>query len=161
MNKFIKYITGAVISIVLFSCSDFLDKEYDLALSESEIFNDEVNTRGFLANIYNNMHNGFAPFTNGQFKGSTTDAMTDNAVSYWNVHYWHGVQTDSYDATNNPFLDDYWTNYLIGIRKANQFMKNAKESVLGSAMYDRNMAEARLLRAMFHFELIRWLGLLL
>jgi len=158
MNKFIKYFTGALLSIVLFSCNDFLDKEYDLALSENEIFNDEANTRGFLANMYNNMPNGFAPFTNGQFKGSTTDAMTDNAVSYWNVHYWHGVQTDSYDATNNPFLGDYWTNYLVGIRKANQFMKNAKVSVLGNAMYQRNMAEAKLLRAMFHFELIRWFG---
>jgi len=158
MNKFVKYASGALISLVLFSCSDFLEKEYDLSLSDEEVFSDEVNTRGFLANIYNYMHNGFAPFNNGQFLGATTDAMTDNAVSYWNVHYWHGVQTDSYDASNHPLIGTYWTNNLIGIRKANVFLKNARESVLGTAMYNRNMAEARLLRAMFHFEIIRWFG---
>jgi hypothetical protein len=163
MNKLKTYITGALLSgallsLIMVSCTDYLEKEYDLSLSDNEIFSDEANTRGFLANMYNHVHNGFAPFTNGQFKGSTTDAMTDNAVSYWNVHFWHGVQSDSYDATNNPFLGDYWTNNLTGIRKANQFLKNAKEPVLGSAMYQRNIAEARLLRAMFHFELIRWFG---
>ena len=159
MNKLIKYTTGALLSLVFFSCTDkYLEKEYDLSLSDEEVFSNEVNTRGFLANIYNYMHNGFAPFTNGQFKGATTDNMTDNAVSYWNVHYWHGVQTDSYDATNNPFLGDYWERNLIAIRKANQFLKNADESVVGSTLYDRYMAEARLLRAMFHFELIRWFG---
>ncbi|MBP8960164.1 MAG: RagB/SusD family nutrient uptake outer membrane protein [Bacteroidales bacterium] len=158
MNKLITYIIGALLSLVMASCTDFLDKEYDLSLSDEEVFSNEVNTRGFLANMYNNIPNGFAPFTNGQFKGATTDCMTDNAVSYWNVHYWHGVQTDSYDAKNHPFLNDYWSNNLIGIRKANQFLKNAKRSVVGSKLYDQYMAEARLLRAMFHFELIRWFG---
>ena len=158
MNKLIKYTTGALLSLVVISCTDYLDKEYDITLSDYEVFSNEVNTRGFLANVYNNLPDGFAPFRNGQFKGATTDNMTDNAVSYWNVHYWHGVQTDSYDATNNPFLGDYWVNNLVGIRKANQFLKNADESVVGSALYNRYMAEARLLRAMFHFELIRWFG---
>ena len=158
MKKLIKYFTAGLLYLFLFSCSGFLEKEYDLSLSDTEVFSNEVNTRGFLANIYTYMPNGFAPFTNGQFLGATTDNMTDNAVSYWNVHYWHGVQTDGYDALNNPFLGTYWTNNLVGIRKANVFMKNVRESVLGSTLYERNMAEARLLRAMFHFELIRWFG---
>jgi len=158
MNKLITYFTGALLSLFLVSCSDFLEKEYDISLSDEEVFANEVNTRGFLANIYTNMHDGFAPFRNGQFWGATTDAMTDNAVSYWNVHYWHGVQSDSYDALNHQIIGRYWQPNLVGIRKANVFLKNAKESVLGTSLYNRNMAEARLLRAMFHFEMIRWFG---
>ena len=53
-----------------------------------------------------------------------------------------------------------------GIRAANQFMKNSRESVIGNAektgddnhLYDRNIAEARLLRAIFHFDLAGWFG---
>jgi starch-binding outer membrane protein, SusD/RagB family len=162
MKKLKTYITGALfgalLSLVLFSCTDFLDKEYDISLSDNEVFSDAVNTRGFLANIYRTMPNGFSGFTNSQFLGSFRDAMTDNAVSYWNVHYYHGVQTDGYDATNNPFLNDLWGGNLTGIRKTNQFLKNARPGVIGGELYLQNMAEAKLLRAMFHFELIRWFG---
>ncbi len=158
MKKLITYTTGLLLSLVLVSCTDFLEKEYDITLTEDDVFSSEVNTRGFLANMYNYQTDGFLGFHNGQFLGSFRDAMTDNAVSYWNVHYYHGVQTDSYDATNNPFLNTYWRDNFIAIRKANQFLKNAKKTVIGSALYDRYMAEAKLLRAMFHFEIIRYFG---
>lgn len=46
------------------------------------------------------------------------------------------------------------------------FLKNAKASVVGNTekdgddnrLYDRYCAEARLLRAIFHFDLICWFG---
>lgn len=163
MNKLKTYITGAILcgalfSLILVSCSDYLNKEYDVSLTERDVFNDQVNTRGFLVNIYRSLPNGFSGFLNSQFLGSFRDAMTDNAVSYWNVHYYHGVQTDGYDATNHPF-NNIWTGNFTGIRKCNMFLTNAKEYVVGNpATYNRYMAEARLLRAIFHFELIRYYG---
>lgn len=165
MNKLRLYITSALFTLALFSCSDYLDKEYDISLSEDQVFSNEDNTRGFLANIYTNLPDGFNGYTNGQFLGASRDCMTDNAISYWNVHYYHGVLTDSYDATNHPLLG-FWSDNLSAIRKANQFLKNAQESVIGNVekngddnhLYDRYMAEAKLLRAIFHFELVRWFG---
>ncbi|MGQ1945992.1 RagB/SusD family nutrient uptake outer membrane protein [Geofilum sp. OHC36d9] len=165
MNKLILYITSAILALALFSCSDYLDKEYDISMSEDQVFSNEDNTRGFLANIYTNLPDGFSGYTNGQFLGASRDCMTDNAVSYWNVHYYHGVLTDSYDATNHPLIF-FWGDNVSAIRKTNQFLKNAKESVIGNAekqgddnkLYERYMAEAKLLRAIFHFELVRWFG---
>jgi hypothetical protein len=163
MNKLKTYIRGAILSgalllLIPVSCTDYLDKEYDVSLIQSEIFNDQVNTRGFLVNIYRSLPNGFSGFLNTQFLGGFRDAMTDNAVSYWNVHYYHGVQTDGYDATNHPF-NNIWTDNFTGIRKCNVFLANAKDYVVGStATYNRYMAEARLLRAIFHMELIRYYG---
>ncbi|WP_320168153.1 RagB/SusD family nutrient uptake outer membrane protein [Mangrovibacterium marinum] len=165
MNKLTLYIAGALLTLGLSSCSTYLDKEYDISLAEEQVFSNQENTRGFLANIYTNLPDGFSGYTNGQFLGASRDCMTDNAISYWNVHYYHGVLTDSYDATNHPLLG-FWSSNLSAIRKANQFLKNAQESVIGNAekdgdddrLYDRNMAEARLLRAIFHFELVRWFG---
>ncbi|HYQ57794.1 MAG TPA: RagB/SusD family nutrient uptake outer membrane protein [Draconibacterium sp.] len=159
MNKLKTYISGALLILVLVSCTDdFLDKEYDISLSDNQVFSNEANTRGFLANMYRNIDDGFSPYRNGQFLGAPRDCMTDNAVSYWNVHYWHNVQADSYDASNHTLIGPLWEGNLEGIRKANQFLKNADEAVVGSVLFDRYMAEAKLLRAIFHFELIRWFG---
>ncbi|WP_163717513.1 RagB/SusD family nutrient uptake outer membrane protein [Mangrovibacterium lignilyticum] len=165
MNKLTLYIASALFAVGLSACSTYLDKEYDISLAEDQVFSNEENTRGFLANIYTNLPDGFSGYTNGQFLGASRDCMTDNAISYWNVHYYHGVLTDSYDATNHPLLG-FWSDNLSAIRKANQFLKNANESVIGNVeksgddnhLYDRNMAEAKLLRAIFHFELVRWFG---
>ena len=93
-------------------------------MSEEQVFKNKDNTRGFLANIYTNLPDGFSGYTNGQFLGASRDCMTDNAISFWSVHYYHGVLTDSYSAVNHPLLSP-WNNSMYGIRKANQFMKNA------------------------------------
>ena len=75
-------LTGTVAT----SCSDFLDKEYDASLSGDKIFSDETQTRGFLANIYTNLPDGFAPLNDDQFTGASRDCMTDNATTSWGLH---------------------------------------------------------------------------
>ncbi|MDR0962819.1 MAG: RagB/SusD family nutrient uptake outer membrane protein [Mediterranea sp.] len=159
-------IAGLLLLVGSTACSDYLDKEVDLSMAEEQVFSNEDNTRGFLANIYTNLPDGFSGYTNGQFLGASRDCMTDNAVSYWDVHYYNSVLIDAYNATNHPFLSIFYNPNVTAIRKTNQFLKNARESVIGNTemsgdnnrLYDRNMAEARLLRALFHFELICWFG---
>lgn len=165
MNKIILYFSTALLIIGIASCSDFLDKEFDLSMSEEQVFSNKENTRGFLANIYASLPDGFSGFGNTQFLGASRDCMTDNAVSFWDVHYYNSVLTDGYSALDHPFMN-FWNTNTYAIRKTNQFMKNARESVIGNTekvgdenhLYDRYMAEARLLRAMFHFELVAWFG---
>ncbi|MDD4417747.1 MAG: RagB/SusD family nutrient uptake outer membrane protein [Bacteroides graminisolvens] len=166
MKKILIYITVGLLATVSSSCSDYLDKEVDLTLSEEQIFSKYENTRGFLANVYTYLPDAFAGYSDGQFLAASRDCMTDNSLSFWNVHYYHSVLTDAYSATSHPFAERFWPNDLKGIRAANHFMKNARESVIGNAektgddnhLYDRNMAEARLLRAIFHFDLAGWFG---
>lgn len=152
--------------LALSSCSDYLDKEVDLSLSDEQVWSKYENTRGFLANIYTYLPDEFAGYTNGQFLAASRDCMTDNSLSYWNVHYYHSVLNDSYDATNHYFASTYWSNDTKGIRACNQFMKNARESVVGNAsksgddnkLYDRWIAEARYIRALLHFDMVGWFG---
>lgn len=92
--------------------------------------------------------------------------MTDNALSFWKVHYYHSVLTDGYSSLNHPFSKQFWPSDYTGIRAANQFLNKARESVIGNAtkegddnhLYDHYRAEARLLRAIFHFDLACWFG---
>ncbi len=165
MNKIFLYLTSGLLAVSLFSCSDFLDKEYDTSMAEEQVFSNKENSRGFLANIYTNLPDGFNGYTNGQFLGASRDCMTDNSISFWSVHYYHSVLSDGYSATNHPLLG-FWNNDVYGIRKTNQFMKNARESVIGNSvkegddnrLFDRYMAEAKLMRAIFHFDIVGWFG---
>lgn len=147
------------------SCSDFLDKEYDASLSDEKTFGNTTLTRGFLANIYTNLPDGFAPLTDDQFTGASRDAMTDNAVTSWGLHYYTKIASDGYTAADHPLLG-FWNTDLYGIRKCNQFINKAREDIIGnvvqdgdeSQLYNRYIAEAKLLRAIFHFDLICWFG---
>lgn len=148
------------------SCDDYLDKEVDLSMSQDKIFSNYDRTNGFLANIYSYLPDAFHGYTDGQYLAASRDCMGDNAVSFWNVHRYHSIQSDSYDSKTHWFASQYWTSDLKGIRAANQFLANARESVVGNAtksgddnhLYNRWMAEARFLRAILHFDLACWFG---
>lgn len=165
-NKLIfSVLLAAGVSTLTTSCSDFLDKEVDLSLSDENVWSKYENTRGFLANVYTYLPDAFSGYTDTQYRGSN-ECMTDNAISYWSVHRYHSILSDTYDATNHWFATYYWERNTSAIRAANQFMKNARESVIGNSaksgddnkLYDRNIAEARLLRAIFHFDMVCWFG---
>ena len=166
MKKIAIYIITALLISGNYSCSDFLDKEVDLSLSDEQVFSSYENTRGFLANIYTRLPDAFAGYTDGQFLAASRDCMTNNAISYWDVHRYHNVLTDSYSALDHWFSINFWERNVRGIRSTNQFMNKARESVIGNTdksgddnrLYDRNIAEARLLRAIFHFDLATWFG---
>lgn len=159
----------AVLSLGMSSCNDLLgwdlDKEYDTSLSGDKVFSNEALTRGFLANIYTNLPDGFGPLSDTQFTGASRDAMTDNAVTSWGLHYYTKIGSDGYTAEDHPLLG-FWNTDLYGIRKCNQFLRQARADVIGNEaksgddnhLYQRNIAEAKLLRAIFHFDLVCWFG---
>jgi hypothetical protein len=149
----------------LSACSDFLDKEYDASLSEEKVFGNELLTTQFLTNIYTNLPDGIAGFSDDQFLGAFRDCMTDNATSFWGLHYFNKINTDAYTAADHPLLG-FWNTDFEGIRKCNVFLKNAKPEIVGNMavsgddnhLYNRYCAEAKLLRAIFHFDLVCWFG---
>ena len=167
MKKILVNISLAMLAVGgMTSCSDILDKEVDLTYTDENIYSNYDRTRGVLANAYTYLPDAFAGYTDGQFRAASRDCMTDNALSYWNVHYYHSVLNDSYDAKNHWFANSYWSNDLKGIRVCNDFIAKARESVIGNAeksgddnkLCDRYKAEARFIRAILHFDMIGYFG---
>ena len=166
MKRYIKYMAVALLTVNFTACSDFLDKEVDLALGPEDVFDKFENTQGNLANIYTYLPDAFAGYGDGQFLAASRDCMTDNAISFWNVHRYHAVLADSYSATNHWFAQNYWEKNFKAIRATNTFLTYAKESVIknketdddDNRLYDRYIAEAKLLRAIFHFDLASYFG---
>lgn len=165
IRKYISHIMTGMLLLSGTACSDFLDKEYDATLTVDKVFNNETLSRQFLSNIYASLPDGLAPFTDAQFLDASRDCMTDNATSYWGLHYYTKIATDSYTAKDHPLLGQWNVNFA-GIRKCNTFLKNLKAEVVGNSdldgddnhLYDRYCNEAILLRAIFHFDLVCWFG---
>ncbi|MDR0765697.1 MAG: RagB/SusD family nutrient uptake outer membrane protein [Odoribacteraceae bacterium] len=157
--------TTIFLLLLLSACSGFLDKEYDASLSGEKVFGNQTLTREFLANIYTNLPDGIAGYSDDQFLGASRDCMTDNATSFWGLHYYNKINTDAYTAADHPLLT-FWNTDFSGIRKCNIYLTNARATVVGNAvvdgddnrLHDRYRAEARLLRAIFHFDLVSWFG---
>jgi hypothetical protein len=154
-----------IIGLLFASCEKFLDKEYDASLGEDKVFKSERLTREFLVNMYNNLPDGLGIYADPQFTGASRDVLTDNAQTSWNLHVYNRMNTGSYTSADNP-LGYFWSSYFAGIRKANKFLENSATSGISNVSLpnDDNMllnrfnAEARLLRAMFHFELVSYFG---
>ena len=114
MKKILVNISLAMLAVGgMTSCSDILDKEVDLTYTDENIYSNYDRTRGVLANAYTYLPDAFAGYTDGQFRAASRDCMTDNAISYWNVHYYHSVLNDSYDAKNHWFAENYWSNDIF------------------------------------------------
>ena len=137
----------------------------DLTLQAANVFSDYDRTRGYLAQLYDYLPDAFSGYNDTQFRLSQ-DCMTDNAVDYWGVARYHSINADAYDATNHWFADFYWNRDYKGIRGINQYLLNARADVVGNAekkgddnrLFDRWDAEARVLRAILHFDLVSWFG---
>ncbi len=146
------------------SCSDYLDKEVDLTLQADVVFGDYDMTRGFLANCYTYLPDAFGDFADPNSR-MCKDCMTDNAVSFWRG-YTQTVMDDAYNASNHWYATTFWASRTAGIRACNQFIKNANPAVVGNAersgddnhLYDRFIAEARVLRAILTFDMVTWFG---
>ena len=165
VNK-IYLITGLSLSALCFqSCNDFLDKEYDSSLSEEKVFSNSQLTKQFLTNIYTALPDGYAGYSDTQFLGASRDCMTDNATSFWGLHFFNKINTNGYTSQDHPYLGFWGTNFT-GIRKCNQFLANAREGVISNEsldgddnmLYRRYRAEAIFMRAMFHFEMVAYFG---
>lgn len=164
-SKILSIAAVGLLSIGAASCSDYLDKEVDLTLQAENVFSDYDRTRGYLAQLYDYLPDAFQGYNDTQYRLSQ-DCMTDNAVDYWGVARYHSVIADAYDATNHWFADFYWSRDYTGIRGINQYLLNARPDIVGNAeksgddnrLYDRWDAEARVLRAILHFDLLCWYG---
>lgn len=95
--------------------------------------------------------------------GTLRDCATDDAVYAWSADPVKTFYDGSWSA--NRLIDDQWAHYYSAIRSANYFLENCPDDFPNSKWttnYEQNLKElryypweAKVLRAYFHFELLR------
>ena len=119
-----------------------------------------VNAQKYLFGIYSVLKNG-----HNRIAGDYLDAASDDAISSASgpSNVTTILATASYNSYTIPAEESLWGTYYAGIRQANEFVNNidvvpvlAKYN--GYSMKYVWKSEARFLRAMFYFELVKRYG---
>jgi len=154
------YITSLLLLIQFSSCKKgFLDQVPNDRLTLDETFANRQTSEKFLNNIYNNIPDEFGQRNpGGDRNAGLWTAGSDEAEFLWGGVQSNSMNIGNWDATSG-FVNDYWRNYYRGIRSATFFMANIdKVPQMSQMLKDQYRAEARALRAMFYFYLVRLYG---
>ncbi|KKX50872.1 hypothetical protein L950_0208050 [Sphingobacterium sp. IITKGP-BTPF85] len=149
-------------ALFVFSCKSDLETEPIELQTLDQVFDKRdsagVNANRFLADCYR-----FLPSLGNRVGGDYLDASTDDAVSS-NPTNTSVQQLATGTYTSDSYLDNQWTANYQGIRRATIFINNIdlvplKGELENGTPFNRVWkAEARFLRAMFYFELVKRYG---
>jgi len=149
-----------VFSVSFSSCAKYLDQVPEQSLDIEKTFSTMPLAEQFLANVYDAVPNEYRQRDPSQQNAGVWTCGSDEAEFTWGDEFANNINNASYDASSGV-TGAYWTNYYRGIRAASVFLQNAdKISVIGSSRDKivKHKAEARALRAIYYFYLMRIYG---
>src|SRR5690625_1744960 len=156
MNTFKKSVAFLMLMLSAISCSGFLDQVPDDRLTQDVAFEQRGQVEDFLANIYSRLPHDTQRFVGGN-NGPWTGA-SDEPEFVWRYDCQNDVHLCAWEATSGH-VNDMWSNHYQGIRAASYFMENVEQcKQCDSGNVIRYKAEARALRAIFHYNLVRIFG---
>lgn len=159
MKKYIFIVFVACLTLAT-SCKKFLDQVPNDRLTLEETFTNRATAEKFLSNVYSLIPDEFAQRNPdvGRSAGVWTGAA-DEAEFVWGFNQANNVNIGSWDA-NSGFVNDYWNNFYRGIRSATFFMANIDKvsQDITPELITQYKSEARALRAIYYFYLVRIYG---
>lgn len=158
MKKFVKYIL-IFCSVLATTGCNFLDQDPEDLNSIDKVFSNKTDTRKWFARIYSDDYfpkelAGSAYYNHYMF--GHDDA--NNALDWHIPVVLQGMISP--EQTTGAWTDVYYfENFYKAIRHCNIFLENVhKCTELGQIDSDRMIAEARFMRAMYHFWILREYG---
>lgn len=140
--------------LILSSCSGYLDDEPQSGLTLEETFSRRSKTEAYLYNVYSYLPDEANIWRDTPWVGASDEAditwERDNYATYM-------INMGNFNPQNWQY--NFWKHYYRGIRGASVFMENVwKCNELKQIEKDTYKAEARFLRAVYHFFLLRQYG---
>lgn len=155
MKKYIKKLSIFVItSLMLVSCnSDFLDVTSDNP-TEDNYYRNESEVFSGLVSVYDLMRKNSGGFENmiTMFNAGSDDHVAGGGNSSDGA----GIQSFSnYTINTNTIPDSFWSDYYRGIYRANLLLQKIPDVDMDANLKARYVAETRVLRAYYYFNLVR------
>ncbi len=160
-----QYIFFIVISLISFvACSKNVEK-IPLEFNTDEYIFDAYDSLGRNAQAYLNGILFTLPKSYNRVNSDMLDASTDDAISSaTGTTDVSKLATGGYSSSTMPEAENVWASSYAGIRKANIFINNIDivptKDVSGNGLLKKVVwkAEARFVRALFYFELVKRYG---
>jgi hypothetical protein len=156
----ITYIVLALAMFTMGSCKKYLSQVPDDVITVDKIFASRINTQNFLNNIYHELPNELAQRYNGTDNSGPWTASSDEAKYKWDFNYSNNMNTSTWSNTDAA-VSQYWNNYYKSIRNATYFIEKidgANPAEVGPDVKKVYKAEARALRALYYYFLLRTYG---
>lgn len=165
-HTFIYFLIAIIACTSCQAVSDWLQMDDDGSITYAMIWSDENNVEGALNVCYNAVpYKGFA------YGGEPLFAFTDDG---WSSNDGQGgiaqmMYSGNYSAESHPIYNSgsFYSTYLVSIRHINQFLEKINLKTDEGEYYakcesdeirDRFYSEARVLRAFYMTELLKWFG---
>lgn len=157
--KITNILIGGVCMLTLAACNDFLDVDVPSKSSNEDIYSSETETSLALNEVYAKAlaDNTFGNMAyNSLLLNSDVDfASNSNEVAQLNAPRRFDCTAESGDA------EKFWNALYSGVETANNFIYNLENSEMYStenANLTQMLGEAKVLRAMFYYELLCYWG---
>ena len=155
MKKYI-YITIATLAIFatsLVSCNDdFVERSVPYSIDSENYFNSKTDYESALIGAYDMLHSSFINVLMGEIASDNTFAGgngPNDVPGYQSVD-------DMIHTPVNAQIKQLWDWMFSGVQRANYILEfKDKTDFVGK---NQIIAEARFLRAYYHFELVKWFG---
>jgi hypothetical protein len=154
MKKLILIFAG----LLLFSCNDdFLDQVPDDRLTFDETFSQRSTVEKYLANIYSRVPSELDQRDTNSHSGPWLGASDE--AEYWvSFHFGNFMDIGDWNATSGETYDQ-WSNFYGGIRDCSTLIQNINKCQdCSDDRTSQYVAEARVLRAYWYYNLIRIYG---
>ncbi len=145
-----------VMIISMSSCMKFLEERPDAFIDPDQFYRDEQQANAGVLGIYATLadFNAYGSFYN----------MSDLPSDLMEPGYQGNQSTTSLDNymfdSNNDIIESHWRVHYVGINRANIAISKISmmEANISSTLQAQFLGEARFLRALFYFNLVRWFG---
>lgn len=149
IKKFNKIIVASLAFALLSSCSDFLDRNSMVGLSEESFWKSEQDA----VMGVNTLYHANREFTNSIVIYGMMDDFTD--ISYQS--FATGLTTGVFPANAGFYLTS-WGIFFKGVYRANTALKNIPSIAMSEAVKKRSIGEAKFFRGYFYFKLWDYFG---
>lgn len=152
--KKLSYICAAALALTTVSCNDFIDLSPVSNANEKAFFQNEKDIQTAMVSAYATLYDIWGPEGLPSFYG---ELMSDNV---YNTNT--AGQVADYDAfdqhtnmnTTNTLVEGYWETYYESIFIINKIIEKAS----GMKNVDQYVGEAKFLRALYYFDMVRAWG---
>ena len=151
-NKSIKYYITIFLVIASFTSCNVLDEEPFTQPSTENFYQNETDALAALTSVYARLKSGIGYYKQ-QFM-PTLFASSDQGLStYLYNEFKRGIVTST-----NQSLNNLWKELYLGIRDANNVIANVPDIEMDEELKNRIIGEAKFLRALNYFNLVRCFG---
>jgi starch-binding outer membrane protein, SusD/RagB family len=148
---------AALVTLLLSSCGKgFIDLKPISVITTDNFYQTEEDFRNAINGAYNALRSGGTYGTDSYIFG---EIRSDNSLAVASGSVTDQDEFDRfYIRTTNPFINNRWSNSYTSIARCNAILDRITPIAISDVLKNRYIGEAKFLRALFYFNLVRTFG---